>query len=35
MKHQTKPIIMVLGSGHLANPGMDGILKSMQSIKVI
>ena len=23
MKHQTKPTIMILGSGHLANPGMD------------
>ena len=24
MKHQTKPTIMILGSSHLANPGMDG-----------
>ena len=24
MTHQTKPTIMILGSSHLANPGMDG-----------
>ena len=24
MKHQMKPTIMILGSSHLANPGMDG-----------
>lgn len=35
MKHQTKPTITILGSGHLANPKMDGMLKSMQSIKAI
>ena len=30
MKHQTKPTIMILGSKHLANPGIDNRLQLPQ-----
>lgn len=32
MKHQTKPTIMILGSSHLANPGMDGTNYKMDDV---
>ena len=32
MTHQTKPTIMILGSGHLANPGMDGFNYKMDDV---
>ena len=32
MKHQTKPTIMILGSEHLANPGMDSFNKKMDDV---
>lgn len=32
VKHQTKPTIMILGSSHLANPGMDGTNYKMDDV---
>lgn len=32
MKHQTKPTIMILGSEHLANPGMDSCNRKMDDV---
>ena len=32
MKHQTKPTIMILGSEHLANPGMDSFNRKMDDV---
>ena len=32
MKHQTKPTIMILGSGHLANWGADRINYRMDDV---
>ena len=32
MKHQTKPTIMILGSGHLANPGADAFNFKMDDV---
>ena len=32
MKHQTKPTIMILGSEHLGNPGMDSFNRKMDDV---
>ena len=32
MKHSTKPTIMILGSGHFANPGLDAYNYRMDDV---